>query len=70
MTSFDFTTWCSDHGFKQTTMEQLSKNDLDNEEALKLATKADIDTLYLTLGQQELLSLAVQKFGKAESTEK
>jgi len=51
-------------------MEQLSKNDLDNEEALKLATKADIDTLYLTLGQQELLSLAVQKFGKAESTEK
>ena len=47
--------WCSDHGLKQKTIDELGKSDLDSQEALKLVYADDIATLDLTLGQKKLL---------------
>jgi len=50
MAGFDFKRWCNNSGLKEGTIEQLKKNDLDNQEALKLDSSDDIATLDLTLG--------------------
>jgi len=44
-----------DSGLKEGTIEQLKKNDLDSQEALKLVNSDDIGTLDLTLGQRKIL---------------
>ena len=66
MTSFDFKTWCSDHGLKQKTIYELGKSDLDSQEALKLVHADDIATLDLTLGQKKLLLHALAELNGAE----
>ena len=55
MTSFDSKTWCSDHGLKQKTIDELGKSNLDSQETLNLVHADDIATLDLTLGQKKLV---------------
>ena len=64
MTSFDFKTWCSDHGLKQKTIVKQWKSDLDSQEASKLVHADDIATLDLTLGQKKLLLHALAEVWK------
>ena len=66
MTSFDFKTWCSDHGLKQKTIVKQWKSDLDSQEASKLVHADDIATLDLTLGQKKLLLHALAELNSAE----
>ena len=54
MSSFDFKKWCSDNGLKESTIETLSNNDLDSQDALKLVHADDIGMLDLTLEQKRL----------------
>ncbi|KAL9973663.1 hypothetical protein ACROYT_G020145 [Oculina patagonica] len=73
MTSFDFKQWCQTSGLKEGTIEQLEKNDLDSQEALKLVNKDDVATLDLTLGQRKLLLQAVALLdskGKSDESKK
>lgn len=70
MTSFDFKTWCSDHGLKQKTIDKLWKSDLDSQEALKLVHADDIATLDLTLGQKKVLLHALAELNSAEKNPK
>ena len=70
MTSFDFKTWCSDHGLKQKTIDKLWKSDLDSQETLKLVHTDDIATLDLTLGQKKLLLHALAELNSAEKIPK
>ncbi|KAL9976854.1 hypothetical protein ACROYT_G014191 [Oculina patagonica] len=73
MTSFDFKQWCQTFGLKEGTIEQLEKNDLDSQEALKLVNKDDVATLDLTLGQRKLLLQAVALLdskGKSDESKK
>ena len=70
MTSFDFKTWCSDHGLKQKTIDELGKSNLDSQEALKLVRVGNIATLDLTLGQKKLLLHALAELNGAEKIPK
>ena len=70
MTSFDFKTWCSDHGLKQKTIVKQWKSDLDSQEVSKLVHADDIATLDLTLGQKKLLLHALAELNSAEKIPK
>ena len=52
MTSFDFKTWCSNHGLKQKTIDELGKSDLDSQEALK-SVDAGVPRWTLALGKRK-----------------
>ena len=52
--SFEFASWCGNAGLKESTIEILKENDLDNEGALSLLTPNDVAT-----GQAKLLTKAV-----------
>ena len=70
MTSFDFKTWCSDHGLKQKTIDKLWKRDLHSQETLTLVHTDDIATLDLTLGQKKLLLHTLAELNSAEKIPK
>ena len=70
MTSFNFKTWCSDHGLKQKTIDELGKCDLGSQEALKLVHADDIATLDLTLGLKKLLLHTLAQLNGTEKVPK
>lgn len=61
MTSFDFNAWSEKLALKEATVEALKKEDLDNEDSLKLLTAKDIEDLGLTVGQRRVLGAAVTR---------
>ena len=61
MTSFDFNAWSEKLALKEATVEALKKEDLDNEDSLKLLTAKDIEDLGLTVGQRGVLGVAVTR---------
>ena len=65
MVTFDVKKWCSDHRLKEQTIEELKKNDLDCQEALRLVHADDLGTMDLTLRQKKLLLHALQDLNGA-----
>ena len=59
MTSFDFNAWSEKLALKEAIVEALKKEDVDNEDSLKLLTVKDIEDLGLTVGQRRVLGTAV-----------
>ena len=70
MTSFDSKTWCSNHGLKQKTIDELGKSNLDSQETLKLVHADNIATLDLTLGQTKLVLHALAELNGSEKIPK
>ena len=69
MTSFDFKTWCSNHGLKQKTIDELGKSDLDSQESLEVSPRGRA-TLDLSLGQKKILLHALAELNGAEKIPK
>ena len=61
MSTFDFKSWCEAYQLKEATIEVLTKEDLDSEEALKLLTSNDSENLGLSVGQKRIFEAALRK---------
>ena len=70
MSTFDFKSWCETNQLKEATIEVLKKEDLDSEEALKLLTSNDFESLGLSVGQKRIFEAALRKLKQTGAKEK
>ena len=66
MSTFDFNSWYETNQLKEATIEVLKKEDLDSEEALKLLTSNDSESLGLSVGQKRIFEAALRKLKQTD----
>ena len=59
MSTFNFKSWCEANQLKEATIEVVTKEDLDSEEALRLLTSNDSENLGLIVGQKRIFEAAL-----------
>ena len=69
MSTFDFKSGCEANQPKEATINVLTKEDLDSEEALKLLTSNDSDNLGLSMSQKRIFEAAVRKLKQTGAKE-